>query len=149
MPAANCARLMAGLASCGDLDDFDDVAFGEGGGGDFSGEEGDLVVFDDDGFAGEAEALEEVGDGGGGVEGAGLAVDGEGHCGWAGRKWLGGEDGGVPVFPDGVEAEGAEAVGDGGWATLIGDAELAFGAGLIGFVVEFDAAAFDGEVEVV
>jgi hypothetical protein len=25
--------------------------------------------------------LEEVGDGGGGVEGAGLAVDGEGHCG--------------------------------------------------------------------
>jgi hypothetical protein len=81
VPAANCARLMAGLASGGDLDDFDDVAFGEGGGGDFSGEEGDLVVFDDDGFAGEAEALEEVGDGGGGVEGAGLAVDGEGHCG--------------------------------------------------------------------
>ena len=137
------------LTSCGDLDDFDDVAFGEGGGGDFPGEEGDLVVLDDDGFAGEAEAFEQVGDGGGGVEGAGLAVDGEGHCGWAGRERLGGEDGGVPVFPDGVEAEGAKAVGDGGWAALIGDAELAFGAGLIGFVVEFDAAAFDGEMEVV
>jgi len=69
------------LTSGGDLDDFDDVAFGEGGGGDFSGEEGDLVVLDDDGFAGEAEAFEQVGYGGGGVEGAGLAVDGEGHCG--------------------------------------------------------------------
>ena len=62
---------------------------------------------------------------------------------------LGGEDGGVPVFPDGVEAEGAEAVGDGGGAALIGDAELAFGAGGIGLVVEFDAAAFDGEMQVV
>ncbi len=62
---------------------------------------------------------------------------------------LSGEDGGVPVFPDGVEAEGAEAVGDGGGGAFVGDAELAFGAGFIGFVVEFDAAAFDGEVEVV
>ena len=70
------------LTSGGDLDDFDDVAFGEGGGGDFPGEEGDLVVLDDDGFAGEAEAFEQVGDGGDGVEGAGLAVDGEGHFGW-------------------------------------------------------------------
>lgn len=114
MPAANCARLTVGLAAGGYLDDFDDVAFGDGGGVDFAGEEGDLVVLDDDGFAGEAEAFEQVGDGGGGVEGAGLAVDGEGHCGWGGRGELSGEDGGVPVFPDGVEAEGAEAVGDGG-----------------------------------
>ncbi len=69
------------ITSGGDLDDFDDVAFSDGGGVDFGGEEGDLVEFDDDGFAGEAEAFEQVGDGGGGFEGAGLAVDGKGHCG--------------------------------------------------------------------
>ena len=56
------------LASGGDLDDFDYITLGDGGGVDFAGEEGDLVVLDDDGFAGEAEAFEQVGDGGGGFE---------------------------------------------------------------------------------
>lgn len=68
-----------GLTAGGDLDDFDDVAVRDRGGVDFAGEEGFLVALDHDGFAGEAEGVEQVSDGGGGLEGAGLAVDGEGH----------------------------------------------------------------------
>jgi hypothetical protein len=71
--------LLIGLTTCGDLDDFDHVTFSDGGGVDLAGEEGDLIVLDDDGFAGEAQAIQKVGYRGGVLEGAGLAVEDEGH----------------------------------------------------------------------
>lgn len=60
------------------------------------------------------------------------------------------ENGFVPVFPDGVEAGGAEHRGDVGGGAVVGDLELLGGGGArgAGGGFEFDAAAAHGEVEV-
>lgn len=65
---------------------------------------------------------------------------------------LGGEDGFVPVFPDGVEIVVAEELGElfGGAGVVdgeLGSGAVAGGGFFVGF--EFDAASFDGAVEVV
>jgi hypothetical protein len=132
------------------LHDFDDVAFVEGRGVDFAGEEGLFVVLDDHGFAGETEEGQQIGDGVNGIERAGLAVNGESHGGAGRKRWAsGGENGGIPVFPHGIQTELAEAVGDGGGAAFVGDPKLTFGTGLVRLFFQVDAFAADREVQIV
>ena len=60
-----------------------------------------------------------------------------------------GEQGFVPVFPDGVEVPVVEEGGDFGGGAMIGDVELAGGGGgIFGGVLEFDPSSFDGQVQV-
>lgn len=65
---------------------------------------------------------------------------------------LGGEDAGVPVFPDWIEALTAEVLGNGCGASGVVDGELLGGPAAVAAsrgLIELYPAAFDGEVEVV
>lgn len=61
---------------------------------------------------------------------------------WGGSRI--GEEGFVPVFPDGVDALESEHFGDLCGGAGVVDLELFGGFFAAGFLFEFDAAAFDG-----
>lgn len=65
------------------------------------------------------------------------------------REKLGVEDGVIPVFPDGIEALGAKHFCDACGVAFVADFELFGGALAALFLLEFDAFAADGEVDVV
>lgn len=73
--AAEARLLVIESAAGGEGDDFEGIAGFDGEGGVFLAEESLVVEFDDEGFALEAEGLEEGGEGEGGLEGMGLAVE--------------------------------------------------------------------------
>lgn len=95
---------MAFLTAGGDDDEFEAIVLVDETGFEIGGAEGLAVKFGDEGFSGEAEGLEEVGEAGGGGEGVVVSVEGHGNsaCGFWSAE-LGSFDGpsGGSVLPGG------------------------------------------------